>query len=233
MTMIHGKKYQKARELLGEKVALPARDALTKIKDLAFAKFDESVKVDINLGVDASKGDQVVRGAVLLPHGTGKKARVVVFAKGEYADQAKAAGADAIGADDLIDKILGGWFEFEYAVATPDLMGPVGKLAKILGPRGLLPNKKTGTVTFDVGPVVADLKKGQVFFKSDKAGIVHSVIGKISFGADRLEENLSALLRAIFAAKPSGARGKYFKKVTVSSTMGPGVPVILDESLRV
>jgi len=229
----HGKKYIKAREALGEKVSLHAKDALAKMKELTFAKFDETVNVNVNLGIDASKGDQVVRGAVLLPHGTGRKARVIVFAKGEYVDQAQAAGADAVGADDLIEKVLGGWMEFEYAVATPDLMGAVGKLAKILGPRGMLPNKKTGTVTFDVAPVVADLKKGQVFFKTDKAGIVHSVIGKMSFGVDKLDSNLTALLKAIIAAKPAGAKGKFLRKVTLSSTMGPGIPVVLEESLKV
>lgn len=228
-----GKKYRKARELLGEKDFLSLSDAIKKLKDLSFAKFDESVDVDINLGIDASKGEQVVRGAVSLPHGTGRKATVLVFAKGEHADKAKAAGADFVGADDLVEKISGGWLEFDYAVATPDLMAMVGKVAKILGPKGLLPNAKNGTVSFDVDRVVTDIKKGQVFYKNDKAGIVHVSIGKKSFSPDQLEDNFKALVKAVIASKPSSAKGKYLQKVTLTSTMGLGIPVVLEESFRV
>lgn len=228
-----GKKYTKARELLGEKNYLSISDAVKKIKELSFCKFNESVDVDINLGIDASKGDQVVRGAVSLPHGTGRKSVVLVFAKGDYATKAEAAGADFVGADELVEKISGGWLDFDYAVATPDLMGLVGKVAKILGPKGLLPNAKNGTVTFEVAKIVSDIKKGQVFFKNDKAGLVHTSIGKTSFAPEALEENLRALLKSVLASKPSSAKGKFLKKVTVTSTMGQGIPVILEESLRV
>lgn len=228
-----GKKYQKARELLGEKNYLSLSDAVKKLKELSFAKFDESIDIDINLGVDASKGEQVVRGAVSLPHGTGRKATVLVFAKGDYADKAKAAGADFIGAEDMVEKINGGWLDFDYAVATPDLMAMVGKSAKILGPKGLLPNAKNGTVTFDVDKVVKDIKKGQVFYKNDKTGIIHSTVGKASFSPDQLEDNIKALLKAVISSKPSSAKGKYLKKVTLTSTMGPGIPVALEESFRI
>src|SRR3990167_7919470 len=214
--MKHGKKYKNARESLSAKESLPTDKAFQKLKDLKYVKFDESVDVDINLGIDASKGDQVVRGSIFLPHGTGKKARVIVFAKGELAEQAKEAGVD-----------------FEYAVATPDMMGIVGKLAKILGPRGLLPNAKLGTVTTDVKKAISDLKKGQVFFKNDKSGIIHVSIGKASFSKENLEENFKTLLKAVVSSKPSSSKGKFLKKVTVSSTMGPGIPVELDESLKI
>src|SRR3990167_265937 len=231
--MKHGKKYKNARESLSAKESLPTDKAFQKLKDLKYVKFDESVDVDINLGIDASKGDQVVRGSIFLPHGTGKKARVIVFAKGELAEQAKEAGADFVGVDDLAEKITNGWLDFEYAVATPDMMGIVGKLAKILGPRGLLPNAKLGTVTTDVKKAISDLKKGQVFFKNDKSGIIHVSIGKASFSKENLEENFKTLLKAIASSKPSSSKGKFLKKVTVSSTMGPGIPVELDESLKI
>ncbi|OGB83489.1 50S ribosomal protein L1 [candidate division TM6 bacterium RIFCSPHIGHO2_12_FULL_32_22] len=231
--MSHGKKYQNAREKLGTQEGLAISKALKTAKELKFAKFDESVDVDINLGIDSEKGDQVVRGSAFLPHGTGKKARVIVFAKGDLAQKAKDAGADHIGTDDLVEKINGGWLDFEFAVATPDLMGLVGKVAKVLGPRGLLPNAKVGTVTTDVVKAIQDLKKGQVFFKNDKAGIVHATIGRLSFSAENLEDNFKTLLKAILSAKPSSSKGKYFKKVTISSTMGPGIPIELDESLKV
>ena len=231
--MKHGKKYKNAREGLSVKELLPADKVFQKLKDLKYVKFDESVDVDINLGIDASKGDQVVRGSIFLPHGTGKKARVIVFAKGELAEQAKEAGADFVGVDDLAEKITNGWLDFEYAVATPDMMGIVGKLAKILGPRGLLPNAKLGTVTTDVKKAISDLKKGQVFFKNDKSGIIHVSIGKASFSKENLEENFKTLLKAVVSSKPSSSKGKFLKKVTVSSTMGPGIPVELDESLKI
>jgi len=229
----HGKKYIAALEKAGDRHNPILIDkALEKVKSLAYAKFDESVDVSLNLGINAVKGDQVVRGSVILPHGAGKKVRVIVFAKGEYVEQALKAGADEVGSDDLIKKIEDGWLDFEYAVATPDVMGAVGRLAKILGPRGLLPNKKVGTVTFDVADVVSDLKRGKSFFKNDKQSIVHFSIGKVSFAVTSLHDNFNALLKAVFAAKPAAAKGKYLKRVSVSSTMGPGIFVNTDEFTR-
>jgi large subunit ribosomal protein L1 len=229
----HGKKYRNALAKVSDRLAvLPVADALAKVKDLAYAKFDESVDVSINLGINATKGDQVVRGSVLLPHGTGKRARVIVFAKGDYAAAAEKAGADYVGSEDLIKKIEDGWMDFDYAVATPDIMGAVGKLAKLLGPRGLLPNKKVGTVTFDVAAIVSDLKKGRSFFKNDKQGNVHLSIGKVSFDVNRLRDNLSTVIKAVLGAKPASAKGKYLKKATIASTMGIGFPVNPDEFLR-
>ena len=220
-----GKKYKKALEALGGKKLVPLRESVALLKSVAHARFDESVSVDVNLGIDASKGDQVVRGGIILPKGTGRKARVLVFAKGEYADKATAAGADFVGAEDLVKKIEDGWFDFEYAVATPDLMGLVGKVAKILGPLGLLPNKKLGTVTFDVTDVVKDLKKGLTFFRNDKQGLVHFMCGKLSFPEQDLLENVEAFLKALAAAKPQTSKGKFIKKVVITPTMGPGIQV--------
>lgn len=224
-----GKKYKQSAKMVQAQVVLPIDQAIAKIKEAAFAKFDESVDVDINLGIDASKGEQVVRGSVVLPHRRGKAVRVLVFAKGDASDKAIKAGADFVGTDDLIEKISGGWMDFDYAVATPDLMGAIGKLAKLLGPRGLLPNKKLGTVTFDVGPVVEDLKRGRVFFKNDKGGSVHFAFGKKSFDSQKLKDNLIAFVKSLVAAKPAAAKGKYFKKMVISSTMGVGVLVNPDE----
>lgn len=220
----HGKKYRKAKEQVAQK-ALLVRDALGKVKELSFVKFDESVDVAVNLGIDSSKGDQVVRGSVALPHGTGKKVRIVVFAEGSKADEAKAAGADFAGFDDLVQKISGGWLDFDYAVATPDLMPKLGVLAKTLGPKGLLPNKKLGTVTEDVATVVKELKKGKAFFKNDKYGLIHFSIGKVSFGSEKLYENFSEFVKVLSSSKPATSKGKFIKKVTVSSTMGVGFPV--------
>ena len=227
----HGKKYLKAREALNAKSNLSLQEGIAKAKALAYARFDESVDININLGIDPSKGEQVVRGSVILPHGIGKKAIVIAFAKGDYADAALKAGADFVGAEDLIEKIEGGWMDFTYAVATPDLMGLVGKVAKVLGPRGLLPNKKSGTVTFDIGPVVEDLKRGRLFFKNDKNGLVHFSCGRISFPVTSLHENLVAFVRALAASKPPTSKGKFLRKGTLSSTMGVGIPVNLDEAL--
>lgn len=228
----HGKKYTQAAEKVVRGQAVPVQEALTKVKQLAYAKFDEAVDAHVNLGIDASKGDQTVRGSVVLPHGKGKTVRIVVFAKGDYADEAVKAGADFVGTDDLIEKINAGWMDFDYAVATPDIMGLVGKVAKALGPRGLLPNKKVGTVTFEVGQTVAELKKGRVFFKNDKNGLVHFSFGKVSFDAQKLQDNLAAFIKALMAAKPATAKGKYLKKVTVTSTMGVGIAVNPDEFVR-
>ena len=227
---MHGKQYRASREKAEQEV-FSAKDALEKIKNLAYAKFDESVDVNVNLGIDPSKGEQVVRGSVVLPHNLGKEVKVVVVAKCDQADEAKKAGADYVGADEFIEKIEGGWLDFDVAVATPDLMGKVGKLAKILGPKGLLPNKKLGTVTFDVAPVVNDLKKGRRFFKNDKSGLVHFSTGKVSFDVEKLMENLRAFVKALNAAKPAAAKGKYVKKITLSSTMGIGLQVNPDEIL--
>lgn len=230
--MKRGKNYRNVKEGHQKGKVFSLDDAVACVKDKAYAKFDESVDVDVNVGIDPSKGDQVVRGAVTLPHGTGKKVRVIVFAKGEHVDKAQKAGADHVGLEDLIDKISGGWMDFEYAVATPDVMGTVGKLAKQLGPRGLLPNKKVGTVTFDVDKVVADLKGGRAFFKNDKNAIVHFSLGKCSFDADKLKDNVKSFLKALTSAKPPSSKGKFIKKVTLSSTMGVGVSVNADDILR-
>ncbi len=199
------------------------REAVELVKQAAYAKFDETVDVALRLGVDPKRSDQMVRGTTLLPHGTGKKLRVLVFAKGEKEQEAKAAGADFVGADDLIEKIKGGWMEFDQAVATPDLMASVGKLGKILGPRGLMPNPKTGTVTFEVGKAIAEIRKGRVEYKVEKAGIIHVSVGKVSFEVDRLYENALTVLESVIRAKPASSKGKYLKSATISSTMGPGI----------
>ena len=227
----HGKKYRKAREQIKPGQVLQAKEALAQLKSLAYANFDESFDVHVNLGIDASKSDQSVKGSLFLPHAKGAAVRVLVFAKGDQAEEAKKAGADYIGSDDLIEKISGGWMDFDYAVATPDLMSAVGKVAKILGPRGLLPNKKLGTVTFEVGAVVSDLKKGRQFFKNDKNCIVHFSFGKKSFPVEKLQENLSAFVKALAGSKPSSSKGRFLKKLTISSTMGIGIQVNPDEVL--
>lgn len=226
-----GKNHKKALEKLGATEAMLWASALEFVVKNTHTKFDESVDADIVLGIDPTKGEQTVRGSVLLPHGIGKKVRVAVFAKGEYEDAAKAAGADYVGAEDLIEKILGGWMEFEAAVATPDLMGLVGKAAKLLGPRGLLPNKKVGTVTFDIGEIVSDLKKGRVSYRNDKGGVLHAPFGKVSFGVEKLKENLQSLIKAVQSSKPATSKGKFLKKVTISSTMGVGVNINPDENV--
>lgn len=230
--MAHGKKYLKARQAVNIGAVLPADQALAKVKELSYVKFDEAVDVHINLGIDPAKGEQVVRGSLILPHGVGKKVRIIVFAKGDHAQEATKAGADYVGAEDLVEKISGGWMEFDYAVATPDLMGLVGKLAKILGPRGLLPNKKVGTVTFDVGSTVADLKRGRLFFKNDKSGLVHFSIGKVSFDKQKLVDNFVTFIKALNAAKPSSSKGKFLRKVTIASTMGIGIGINPDEAVK-
>jgi len=230
----HGKKYLKAGEKLASQasVTLSLDQALAKVKELAYAKFDESIDIDINVGIDASKGEQSVRGSLILPHGRGKKIRVLVFAKGDHALEAEKAGADYVGSDDLIEKIHGGWLDFDVAVATPDLMAQIGRVAKILGPRGLLPNKKLGTVTFEVAHIVKDLKLGRLFFKNDKSGIVHFSIGKVSFDVNKLHDNMVTFVKALLSAKPAASKGKFLRKITISSTMGVGVSVNADEFLR-
>lgn len=228
----HGKKYLKAAEAIDKNQILPVDQALKKVKDLAFAKFDESVDAHVNLSIDPSKGEQVVRGSLVLPHARAAAPRIIVFAKGEHALTAEKSGADFVGTDDLVEKISNGWMEFDFAIATPDVMGLVGKLAKQLGPRGLLPNKKLGTVTFDVASIIADLKKGRVFFKNDKSGIVHFSFGKKSFDVNKLQENLAAFVKALVSAKPAASKGKYLKKMTVTSTMGVGIQVNPEEVLR-
>jgi large subunit ribosomal protein L1 len=200
-------------------------EALTLVKEMATAKFDESVDVSVNLGVDPRKSDQVVRGATLLPHGTGRTTRVAVFAQGAAADAAREAGADIVGMDDLADQVKAGNLDFDVVIAAPDAMRVVGQLGKILGPRGLMPNPKVGTVTADVADAVSKAKAGQIQFRTDKAGIIHSSIGKADFEVQALKENLEALLADLNKAKPASAKGVYLSKITVSSTMGPGVPV--------
>jgi large subunit ribosomal protein L1 len=204
-------------------------EAIGLVKSLATSKFDETVEVALNLGVDPRHADQMVRGVVNLPKGTGKSVRVAVFAKGAKADEAKAAGADVVGAEDLMETIQGGQIDFDRVIATPDMMGVVGRLGKVLGPKGLMPNPKLGTVTMDVTKAVTDAKSGQVEFRVEKAGIIHAGIGKASFPEADLKENFTAFMDAIVKARPSGAKGKFIKKLSVSSTMGPGLKVDLEE----
>ncbi|AVX21820.1 LSU ribosomal protein L1P [Carboxydocella sporoproducens DSM 16521] len=221
----HGKKYLEAAKQVDKTKLYDPQEALELVQKLASARFDESVEVAVKLGVDPRHADQQVRGAVVLPHGTGKTARVVVFAKGEKAKEAEAAGADVVGAEDLIARIEGGWLDFDTAVATPDMMGAVGKLGRILGPKGLMPNPKTGTVTFDVAKAVKDIKAGKVEYRVDKGANIHAPIGKVSFGTEKLLDNFYTLLDALLKAKPAAAKGTYIKGVAVSSTMGPGIKV--------
>jgi len=219
------KREKAARAIFDEEKPYPVEEALEIVKKLPAAKFDESVDMSLRLGVGPKHADQMVRGAIVLPHGIGKTVRVAVFAKGEKEREAREAGADVVGAEDLVERIQGGWMEFDSTVATPDLMGQVGKLGKVLGPRGLMPNPKLGTVTFDVGRAVREVKAGKVEFRVDKAGNVHVPVGKKSFGADQLAANALALLEAIVRAKPSASKGQYLRSITVSSTMGPGIQV--------
>lgn len=222
-----GKKYAEVAKLVDANVAYSAAEAIELVKKTARAKFDETVEVAFRLGVDPKKADQQIRGAVVLPHGTGKTLRVLVFAKGEKAKEAEAAGADFVGDDDMINKINQGWFEFDAVVATPDMMASVGKLGRVLGPKGLMPNPKTGTVTFDVTKAVNEIKAGKIEYRVDKQGNIHAPIGKVSFDNEKLIENFTTLVDTLQKAKPAAAKGTYMRNVTVSSTMGPGVKVTL------
>jgi large subunit ribosomal protein L1 len=217
-----GKKMKAALEKVEPRM-YALREAVDVVKKSAYAKFDESVDIALRLGVDPKRSDQMVRGTTALPHGTGKKVRVLVFAKGDKEQEARQAGADYVGSDDLMEKIKGGWMDFDYAISTPDLMASVGKLGKQLGPRGLMPNPKTDTVTFEVGKAVAEIRKGRVEFKVEKAGIVQVAVGKVSFDIDKLYDNASAILESVIKAKPASCKGRYLKSATISSTMGPGV----------
>ena len=223
------KKLKEASAKVDRSKSYPLTEGLELVKSAAFAKFDETVDVVVKLGVDPRHADQMVRGAVVLPNGLGKDVRVLVFAKGEKEREAREAGADFVGADDLVAKIQGGWFDFDTAIATPDMMGVVGKIGKLLGPRGLMPNPKVGTVTFDLARAVKESKSGKVEFRVEKAGIVHAPVGKVSFPAETLRQNIVALVEALQKAKPSAAKGTYMKKISVSSTMGPGVTIDLAE----
>ena len=224
--MKRGKKYVEAAKLVDRTVQYDPAEAIDLVKKTAVAKFDETIEAHIRLGVDGRQADQQIRGAVVLPHGTGKKVRVLVFAKGDKVAEAEAAGADYVGGEELIPKIQNeGWFEFDVVVATPDMMGVVGRLGRVLGPKGLLPNPKAGTVTMDVTKAVNDIKAGKIEYRLDKANIIHCPVGKASFTAEQLNDNFNTLMDAIVKAKPASAKGQYMKSVTITSTMGPGVKV--------
>jgi large subunit ribosomal protein L1 len=220
-----GKKYSEARSKVGRDKRYELKEGVEVLLKTAYAKFDEGVDLAIRLGVDPKKSDQMVRGTAVLPHGTGKKVRVLVFAKGQKEKEASDAGADIVGGEDLIEKISKGWLEFDKAIATPDMMGLVSKLGKILGPRGLMPNPKVGTVTFDLEKAVKEIKAGKVEFRVEKAGIVHVPVGKVSFGFDRLSENIKTILEVILRAKPPTSKGIYLRSIGLSTTMGPGVKI--------
>jgi large subunit ribosomal protein L1 len=221
----HGKRYREVAAKITPSHRYPYPEAVGLALETASSKFDETLETAVALGVNPRHADQMVRGAVVLPHGLGKTVRVLVFAKGEKEKEALDAGADFVGAEDLITKIQGGWLEFDKAVATPDLMGQVGKIGKILGPRGLMPNVKVGTVTFDVGKAVNELKGGKVEFRVDRAGVVHAPVGKVSFGTDKLLQNLAALMDSLMRLKPATSKGTYLKGIHLATTMGPGIPV--------
>lgn len=224
--MIKSKKYVDASKLYDKTAAYEATEAVALVKKMASAKFDETVEAHLRLGVDGRHADQQVRGAVVLPHGTGKTVRVLVFAKGAKAEEALAAGADFVGAEDLIPKIQNeNWFGFDVAVATPDMMGVVGRLGRVLGPKGLMPNPKAGTVTMDVTKAINDIKAGKIEYRLDKTNIIHVPVGKVSFGSEKLAENFQTLMSAIIKAKPQATKGQYMKSVVLTTTMGPGVKV--------
>jgi large subunit ribosomal protein L1 len=227
----HGRKYRDAAKLVEAERRYPITDAVELLPRLSTTKFDATIEAHLRLGVDPRHADQLVRGTVVLPHGTGKAARVVVFAQGEKAQEALRAGADEVGGDDLVKKIDAGWFEFDVAIAAPDMMGMVGRLGKKLGPRGLMPNPKSGTVTFDIERAVSEVKSGRIEFKVDRAGIVHVPVGRVSMGADQLGANVATLVDAVNRARPSGAKGTYMRTLTLAPTMGPGVRVDIPSAL--
>jgi large subunit ribosomal protein L1 len=224
----HGKKFRAAAEKVEEGRKYSLEDAVKKLKEIAFAKFDETVELTMWLGVDPRKADQLVRGTLVLPHGLGKLKRVLVIAQGEKVKEAEEAGADFVGGEDMVTKIKGGWLDFDAVVSTPDMMRLVGGLGKVLGPRGLMPNPKTGTVTFDVKTAVKETKAGKVEYRVDKTGVIHTGVGKVSFDENKIVENTRAVIEAVAKAKPSTAKGKYMKKVNLASTMSPGI--LLDET---
>jgi large subunit ribosomal protein L1 len=227
----HGKKYRAAAELIEAERRYEIGEAVGLVPRVSISRFDATVELHLRLGVDPRHADQLVRGTVVLPHGTGRTTRVIVFAQGEKAQEALRGGADDVGGEDLVKKIDAGWFDFDVAIATPDMMGMVGRLGKKLGPRGLMPNPKSGTVTFDIERAVSEVKSGRVEFKVDRAGIVHVPVGKVSFSAEQLQANVAALVDAVNRAKPSGAKGTYMRTLTLAPTMGPGVRVDIPSAL--
>jgi len=231
--MTHGKRFQQASDKVDRENRYPLEEALQLVKDNATAKFDETIEMALRLGVNPKRADQVVRGTVVLPHGTGKKVTVLVLAKGDKEKEAQEAGADYVGSDDYIEKINGGWTDVDVIIATPDMMGSVGKLGKILGPRGLMPNPKSGTVTFEVEKAVRDVKAGKIEYRVDKTGILHVPIGKKSFETEQLVNNATAFLLAVLKARPASAKGQYLRSAVISSTMGPGVKLDTAEILKI
>ena len=231
----HGKNYRNKIENLDRTISYSFEEGVALLLASSFAKFDETIDIAMKLGVDPRHADQMVRSSVVLPHGTGRDTRVLVFAKGDKEAEAKEAGADFVGGDDLVEKIKGGWLDFDKTVATPDMMGTVGKIGRVLGPRNLMPNAKLGTVTFDVANVVKEIKSGKVDFRVEKTGIIHAGIGKCSFGQEKVAENLKAFVEKIIQLKPSSAKGIYLRSVTISSTMGPGIkldPIALTAAVK-
>jgi large subunit ribosomal protein L1 len=226
----HGKKYRQAAALIEDGKAYPPQEGVDLVKKVSTTNFDGTVELHMRLGVDPRHADQVVRGVAVLPHGTGRRQRIIAFAQGEKVREAEEAGADVVGGDDLAKRIQEGWLDFDVAVATPDMMGAVGRLGRILGPRGLMPNPKTGTVTFDIGRAIDEIKKGRVEFRVDRSGIIHVPIGKASFEQQQLLDNLTTMVDAVVRARPSGAKGHYVRSIALSPTMGPGVPLDIQET---
>lgn len=224
--MKHGKRYENALKSFDKLKAYTPSEAMEKVVANANAKFDETIELHVKLGVDGRNADQQVRGVVVLPHGTGKTVRVLVIAKGDKADEAVKAGADYVGAEEIVAKIQGGWLDFDVAITTPDMMGLVGRIARVLGPKGLMPNPKSGTVTMDVKKAISDVKAGKVEYRLDKTNNVHVILGKASFGKEKLEDNYNTVIEALVKAKPAAAKGQYFKNISLSSSMGPGVKVV-------